>query len=232
MAPTKLSGTFTYSPSLGELVLYAYSLCGIRRTALTQEHMADAKTAVNLLLADWLNQGVNLWQVELVTIPLVQGTGTYTMDPSVFVILDGYVTVGTGVAATDRIILPIGRSEWASYPNKQQQGFPTVFWMDRLLTPTVTLWPVPDGQEVSASFYCLQQAQDANYDSGQQPDVPYAWLKALAYGIAEGLCPIYAPERYAMIKPIAADAYDKAARAGIETAQQYIAPLIGGYYRS
>ena len=47
---------------MGELTLFAYSLCGIRRTALAQEHMQDAHTAVNLLLADWLNKGVNLWQ--------------------------------------------------------------------------------------------------------------------------------------------------------------------------
>lgn len=232
MAPTNLSGTFGFSPSLGELVLYAFNLCGIRRTALAQEHMQDAKMATNLLLADWLNRGVNLWQVELATIPLVQGTSTYTLDPSIFVILDAYVTVGTGAGATDRIILPIGRSEWASYPNKQQQGFPTVFWMDRLLTPTVTLWPVPDGQEVSVSFYCLQQAQDAGYSNGQQPDVPYAWLKAIAYGIATELAPLYAVERYQMLKGVSAEAYDIASRGNVEHAQTYIAPLIGAYYRT
>ncbi len=232
MSATNTSGTYTFSPSLGELVLFAYSLCGIRRTALAQEHMQDAHMAVNLLLADWLNRGVNLWQVELVTIPLVQGTPTYTLDPSVFLLLDGYVTTGTGTSATDRIILPVSRSEYSSYPNKTQQGFPTVFWMDRIMNPTVTLWPVPDGGEVSVSFYALQQAQDANYSSGQQPDIPYAWLKAMAYGIAEGLAPIYAPDKYALIKPIALDAYTAAANANVETAQQYISPLLSGYYRT
>lgn len=232
MAATNTSVTYAFSPSLGELVLFAYSLCGIRRTALAQEHMADAKMAVNLMLADWLNKGVNLWQVELVTVPLVQGQSTYNLDPSIFVLLDGYVTVGSGAGATDRIILPIGRSEWASYPNKQQQGFPTVFWMDRLMAPTVTLWPVPDGNEVSASFYALQQAQDANFSSGQQPDVPYAWLKAIAYGIAEGVAPIYAPERYPLVKSISDASYAAAAAGNVEKAQQFISPLIGSYYRS
>ena len=33
------SGTFTFNPDLGELVLYAFNLAGVRPTALTQAHM-------------------------------------------------------------------------------------------------------------------------------------------------------------------------------------------------
>ena len=227
MAPTNLSGSYQFSPSFGELVLYAFGLCGIRRTAIVQEHLQDAHMAVNLMQADWLNEGVNLWQVELITIPLVFEQATYDLDPSVLVLLDGYVST-----ATDRIVLPIGRSEYAAYPNKAQLGVPTVFWMDRLIQPTVTLWPVPDGNETSVSFYALRQPQDANYDSGQQPEVPFAWLKAAAYGLAEGLAPSYAPDKFALLHTIAADAYAKAAAAGVETAQQYISPVLSSYFRN
>jgi hypothetical protein len=231
-SPGGTSGTRTFAPSLGELVAFAFGLCGVRRTAVVQEHMTDAHMAVNLMLADWLNKGVNLWQVESVTVPLVQGISTYAVDPSVLVLLDAYVTTTTGSFSIDRIILPISRTEYASYPNKAQQGFPTTFWMDRLLSPTVTLWPVPDGSEASLTYYALQQSQDANYDSGQQPAIPYAWLKAFAYGLAEGLAPIYAPERLPGIAAASQAAYTAAASAGVETAQQYISPQIQGYYRT
>lgn len=226
------SGTYDFSPNLGELVLYAFRLCGIDRTAVTQGHMQDAKMAVNLLLADWLNKGVNLWQVDLITIPMLQGVATYNIDPSVFVLLDGYVTVTQNGVSTDRPILPVGRSEYASYPNKALQGFPSIYWMDRTLSPTVTLWPVPNGQQNSASFYVLRQAQDAGYSGGEQPAVPYAWLKALAFGLAEGLAPIYALDRHAAISNTAAAAYTAAASANVETALQYITPMVGGYYRT
>ena len=33
------SGTYAFNPGLGEITLYAYQLCGIRPTQLTQEHM-------------------------------------------------------------------------------------------------------------------------------------------------------------------------------------------------
>ena len=144
------SGTYDYSPSLGELTLYAFNLCGIRNTALLQEHMEAARTATNLMCARWSNQGVNLWTVDLVTVPLVQGQSTYTVDDTTVMILDAYITIAQGVSNTDRIILPISRTEYASYPNKQQQGFPTTYWFDRLMSPasnnqTINLWPVPDG---------------------------------------------------------------------------------------
>ena len=63
------SGTYTFNPSLGELTLYAYNLIGIRNTSLAQEHMEAARMASNMMLARWSNQGVNLWAVDLVTVP-------------------------------------------------------------------------------------------------------------------------------------------------------------------
>jgi len=71
------SGTYTFNPSLGELTIYAYQLIGVRPTALLQEHLDVARTATNMMFTRWSNQGVNLWQVDLVTVQLVQGTATY-----------------------------------------------------------------------------------------------------------------------------------------------------------
>ena len=70
------SGTYTFNPSLGEIVLNAYARCGVRRTAIMQEHMTDARFETNLMLSSWANQGVNLWEVVLISVPLVQGQTT------------------------------------------------------------------------------------------------------------------------------------------------------------
>ena len=126
------SGTYTFNPSLGELTIYAYQLIGVRPTALLQEHMDSARLATNMMFTRWSNQGVNLWQVELVQTTLTAGISTYSVDPSVVVILDAFIRTVTTGGVTDRIIMPISRTEYASYPNKGQQGFPTVFWFDRI----------------------------------------------------------------------------------------------------
>ena len=226
------SGTYAFNPSLGEIIIYAYNLTGIRGTSLLQEHMQSARMAANMMLSNWGNRGVNLWAVDLITTPLVQGTSTYAVDSNTVMILDAYIETDNGSGQPiDRLILPISRTEYASYPNKDQQGFSTTYWFDRLLSPTVTLWPVPDGTTTSFKYYRVRQLQDANLQNGQQVEIPYLWMEAFAYGLAQRLAVIWAPERVQILKPMADEAYQIAADQNVETAQQYISPIISGYFR-
>lgn len=223
------SGTYTFNPSLGEMTLYAYNLIGLRPTSLLQEHFDAARTATNLILMRWSNQGVNLWSVTLQepAVTLVAGQATYTVPTNTVVILDAYVTV----SGIDRIILPISRTEYASYPNKAQRGFPTTFWFNRQLAPTINLWPVPDSSSYTLQYFSVRQLQDANLNGNQQIDIPPIWLEALAYTLALRLAQIWAPDKVAMMKAFADEAYSIAASQNIETAQQYISPQISGYFR-
>ena len=227
------SGTYNFSPSLGELTLYAYNLAGLRNTSLMQEHMESARMATNLMLANWANRGVNLWAVDLITVPLVAGQSTYDVDPNTVVMLDAYMEIDNGSGQPiDRVIMPISRTEYASYPNKEQQGFTTVFWFDRLISPTVTLWPVPDGYSAQyLKYYRVRQIQDANLQNGQNVEIPYLWLEAFAYGLASRLAVIWSPEKIQYLKPFADESYQIAAAQNVETAQQYISPTISGYFR-
>ena len=227
------SGTYAFNPSLGELTLFAYNLAGVRNTALVQEHMEAARMASNLMLANWSNKGVNLWAVDLVTVPLVAGQSTYNVDGNTVMMLDAYMVIDDGNAdPIDRIILPISRTEYASYPNKEQQGFTTVFWFDRLIAPTVTLWPVPDGTSAQyLKYYRVRQIQDSNLQGGQNAEIPYLWLDAFAYGLASRLAQIWNPPLIQMLKPLADEAYQVAADQNVETAMTYISPMISGYFR-
>lgn len=227
------SGTYNFSPALGEITLYAYNLIGIRNTSVLQEHMEAARMASNMLCARWSNQGVNLWAVDLVTVPLVTDVATYPVDGNTVTMLDAYVQNDDSGANIDRLILPISRTEYASYPNKEQQGFPTVFWFDRLLSPSVTLWPVPntDNGPQYLKYYRVTQIQDSGLQNGQTVDIPYLWLEAFAYGLALRLAQIWNPQAMAMIKPMADESYQIAADQNIEQAATYISPMISGYFR-
>ncbi len=229
--PPNTSGTYNFAPSMGEAVLYAYGLCGVRRTALTQQHFDDARLATNMMMMRWSSKGVNLWQVDLQQIQLVQGCSTYQVPSNTIVMLDSYITLNNGAAGIDRLILPVSRTEYASYPNKQQQGFPTTYWFDRLLAPTVTLWPVPDGQQSCFKYYRLRQTQDSVFVNGTQVEiVPYA-LEAYVLGLAWRLALIWAADRAPAIKTLADEAYTDFADQNVETAAIYISPQISGYYR-
>ncbi len=222
------SGTYNFNPSAGQITLYAFNLCGIRNTALVQEHFESARMAANLVLMDWSNRGVNLWKVELVTVPLVQGVPNYSVSPSVVYIMDAYISITGGI---DRYIIPVSRTEYASYSNKSQQGFPTTYWHDRLLAPTLVLWPVPDGSEGPLNYYAMQQVQDVAFTSGQQMDVPPIWFMAFADALALELSYSWAGDRTARLEGKALRSYQAAAATNVENADVFISPTMSQYWR-
>lgn len=231
MTVPNTSGTYNFSPGMGEAVLYAYGLCGIRPTQLVQSHFETARMAANLLLGRWSSDGVDLWAVDLQQVPLIQGCSTYQVPSNTIVILDAYYTINNGVTEIDRIMLPVSRTEYASYPNKQQQGSPTVFWMDRLLSPTVNLWPTPNGQQACFKYYRLRQSQDANMTGGQGVEIPYYFQDAFCLGLAYRLALSWAPDKAPVLKPLADEAWAIASRQNVESANIYISPVISQYFR-
>jgi hypothetical protein len=56
-------------------------------------------------------------------------------------------------------------------------------------------------------------------------------MEAFAYGLAARLAMVWAPEKVALMKPFADEAYDIAASQNVEQAQQYISPQLAGYFR-
>lgn len=227
------SGTYTYNPSIGEVVLYAFNLCQVRSTSIVQEHLNSARQAMNMMLSRWSNMGVNLWKVDTETITLLDGVSTYSVPADTVMILDMYARTPSGTTNTDRIMMPISRSEYASYPNKLQEGFPTVFWFDRLISPTVTIWPVPDGSgnPTTITYYRVTQIQDANLPGGETIDVPYRWLDAFANGLAYYLARIWQPQLAPQLKQDADEAYTIAANQDTENVSVFISPMIAPYFR-
>lgn len=226
------SNQYSYAPSLGEITLFAFNTIGLRPTSILQEHMVAARMAANMMQVNWANKGVNLWAVDLQTVSLIQGQSTYNVPPNTVVMLDAYMGIVNGSVETDRIILPISRSEYANYPNKAQQGFPTTFWFDRLIAPTVTLWPVPDGASAQyLKYYRVRQIQDVGFTSGQNAEIPYLFLEAFADGLAYRLAKIYAPALATALKAVADESYNVAALQNVETSNFYITPTTSSYFR-
>lgn len=232
MALGGTSGAYNFNPATGEIVGYAFNMIGIRPAALLQEHMQSARMAANLLMGRFSALTPNLWSVDLQTIPLVPGQKTYDIPVNTITMLDAYVVQNSGGATVNRIILPISRSEYASYPQPDQSGQVTVFWYDRLLSPTVTLYYVPDDSQSELQYYRVRQAMDTNYTSGQQLELPVYWLEAFATGLAYRLALIWSPEKAAGLKAFADESYEIAANQNVEASSVYISPMISSYFRA
>ncbi|SCB30290.1 phage adaptor protein [Rhizobium lusitanum] len=226
------SGSSSFNPAIGEFVLYCYGLCGIRRAAIAQEHLVDARMAMNLMLAEWNNDTPNLWKVDLVEVPLVQGQAVYPVDPSTIMVLDIYWRVNDGNGnPIDTIIWPLSRTEYASMPNKDMQGRVTSFWFDRLLSPSITLWQVPDGNgPYLLRYYRVTQIFDANLQGGETLDLPNRWFGAFAWGLASRLAHSYAPEQVMRLEAKAQQALQNAQEEDTEDVPLFLSPSINSYY--
>ena len=227
------STTYTYSPTVGDLVLNAFGRCLKRGTELTQQHLTDAANEANLVQVEFSNRIPNLWLAETYDVSLTSGTATYALLARLIAPMAVYMTI-TNVSgdSTDRILSPISTYDYKSLPNKSQTGVPTTYWFDRQITPNVTLWPVPDSTSTyTLHLHMISQPQDANLTNGIQPQIPYRFIDAFTSALAWRLSVIYAPERSAQIGAMAERAWDIAANNDTELTPIAVAPMIGGYYR-
>lgn len=233
------SGTYNYILSNGECVLAALERIQIRGPSIRQEHMSSARRELNLLFSELSNRQVNLWKVELLTIDLVQGTSTYSIPSRAIMILDSYRSINTGASdQTNIYTTPISRTEFSSYATPQTQGPPIVYWFDRLISPTVTFYPTPDGDGPYVwNYYVCTQMQDANLPGGETPDAPYRTLSMLTAGLAYYLSLDYPPAGVDQLNFQNARLrdFDRAwgffAAQDTENVNMSIQPAIGAYYR-
>lgn len=228
------SGTYIYAPSVGDLTLNAFARIGLRRPELLQQHFADAAQEANLLQVEWSNRQPNLWLSELYPVTLVQGTASYPLLPRFINPMAVYMTTAPGGSGApfDRVLGPLSTFEYAALPNKTVQGPPTSYWYDRTITPTVYLWPVPDGNATyTLQLQILSQPQDANLPSGVTPNIPYRWLDAFSKGLSARLAVIYKPEMEVVRSADAERSWRLAATQDTEDVPFFIIPGTSGYFQ-
>lgn len=134
--------------------------------------------------------------------------------------------------AIDRIIVPISRTDYASIANKNMPGFPTSYWYDKILQPTMYLWPVPTQYIAQGlQFYVMKRPQDAEMADGTQIQIPYEYYDYYVWGLAERLAFIYAPEKLQIVGPRKQQAWMRAMQASTENVPVNIDTMVASYYR-
>jgi hypothetical protein len=228
------SGTFNFAPSTGEFVMQALARAGVRRSGIENEHLVNARVEANLLFGEWANRQINLFSVDQEVVPLIEGQATYAVPASTVDILDTWIATLIGNVVQDRVILSISRSDYAGYPDKTTTGTPTVYWFDRQIVPTLTLWQPPDENAALNStlkYNRVTQIEDANLPGGEQPAVPYRFYDAFVAGLAHRLARIYSPATEQARSQDAQYAWSVATAQDTEHDVIRIMPGFSGYYR-
>lgn len=227
------SGTYNFALSTGECVLAAYDRVNVHPTSIRQEHMLMAHREMNLLLVEASNRQVNLFKVEFDSFTLTRGVASYTLPAKVVLVLDAYITTNPGsqFSQSNRYITPLSRTQYASLSNPNSPGAPTQYWLDRLASPVITFWPVPDNNgPYTFGYYRVVQMQDANLAGGETPDVIYRWLDWFVAGLAHRFSRKYAPSIEKLRKADKEEAWQFASAQDTEAVNLSVAPSLGRYY--
>jgi len=178
------SGTTSFNLDLTEIVEEAFERVGSEMR--TGYDLKTARRSLNLMFADWANRGINMWTFEQGSIPLVAGTATYNLPADTVDLLEHVIRTGAGSASTqaDLTITRISVSTYATIPNKLQQARPIQVWIERLNTPRITVWPVPDdSQPYTFVYWRLKRIQDAG-NGVNTMDMPFRFLPCMVAGLS------------------------------------------------
>lgn len=195
------SGGAVFNLDLNEIAEEAWERNGAELR--TGYDLRTTRRSLNLLFADWANRGVNMWTFNQGTIPLVQGTNTYTLPSDTVDLLEHVIRTGAGNVSTqvDLTITRISISTYSSIPNKLQQARPIQVLVNRnsgatypagssyspsaTALPSITVWPTPDQTGVYQFVYWyLRRIQDAGAGGEATQDIPFRFLPCLVSGLA------------------------------------------------
>jgi hypothetical protein len=178
------SGTTAFNMDLTEIVEEAFERAG--GELRTGYDLRTASRSLNLMFSQWANKGLNMFTYEEGSIPLVAGQSTYLLPEDTVDLLEHVIRTGAGNVSTqaDLTITRISVSTYATIPNKLQQARPIQVWIERLDTPRIHVWPVPDNsQPYTFVYWRLRRIQDSGTGVNTM-DMPFRFYEAMTAGLA------------------------------------------------
>lgn len=177
--------------------------------------------------------------IDSTTVTDVNTVYWYSFDPSVDC---SSVTISAGTVSsiypanrvTEIPITPVNRDTYQEFPNKDfRSGQVTSSYFNKTLTPSLTFWPVPDGQIKHASVIVHRQIQDVGTLT-QQLAIPQRWFEAtviqLAFRLALEL-PGVDPGRVKILSDLSEKFQIEAEDEETDSAPIYLTPRIAPYTR-
>ena len=180
------------------------------QTPATEDY-TNGTQALNSLISLFSTDGMPLWKRTETTVPLVDGTQSYTLSSSLK--LTQIILRSTSSSVQYELTVK-SLYDFNQLP-QSDEGMPVHFtYTPGISDGTLRLWPTPDSSaatdyEVVAVY---QKEFDGFISATDTPDFPPYWTDALIYGLAVRLAPEFGvplQDRQLLIKE--AEAYRKQA---------------------
>ena len=128
----------------------------------------------------------------------------------------------------DRYMQALSYTEWMQIPSKQNTGFPSAYFFNAQIQPTLTMWPVLGSTAASNQFTAIlytayQYSQDV-VRLFQTFDIPQRFYDALVAGISKRLAQKFDPARLQEAKSYADEAFQLATLTDYENVTLRVQP--------
>ena len=221
------SNSTDFEPNVAEFVEEAFERCGLELR--TGYDLKTARRSINLMLAEWANRGLNQWTIEEATQTVTEGTTNYSLNSNVIDILDVVLRRTINQTQTDISMNRISRSEFINIPNKTTKARPSQFFLDKLSTPTLKVWPAPENSTDILVFNKIVRMDDADKPTNTM-DMPFRFYPCFAAGLAYYIAIKKAPDRVVMLKQMYEDEFERAMSQDEDSASFRISPYLRNGY--
>ena len=125
--------------------------------------------------------------------------------------------------SSDIAITRISRDDYLNIATKSTKGRPTQFYVDRLITPVVKVWPTPENSTDQFIYDRLVRIDDAD-TSVNTVEVPFRFYPCLAAGLAYYISLKRAPDRIQILKALYEEEFLRAAEEDRDKASLVLVP--------
>ena len=198
-----VSNSTDFELDVVEYIEEAFERCGLE--VRTGYDLKTARRSLNLMLAEWVNRGLNQWTIKQRTLSLIKSDGEYDLGTDIIDVLSVVVRRDN----TDFSVERISRDTYLSIPNKTTEGRTNQFFLDRQITPNLKIWPVPENSTDVIYYDALTRVDDADTQVNTL-DVPFRFYPCLAAGLAYYIAMKKAPERIQLLKAAYEEEFQRA----------------------
>ena len=203
-----LSGSTNFEPNITEFIEEAYERCGLELR--TGYDLKSGIRSANLMLAEWANRGLNQWTIEQATQTVTEGTSSYSLNSNIIDVLDVVLRRTVNDVQTDISMNRISRSEYINIPNKNTKARPSQFFLDKLSTPSLKIWPAPENSTDILVFNKLVRMDDADAATNTM-DMPFRFFPCFVAGLAYYISQKRSPQMTPQLKSLYEEEFRRAA---------------------
>ena len=194
-----------YSITRDQIILSALRKLGVVGPADTSSTIdsnivTNCAQALNLMIKQWMTEGIKLWTVTEYTLPLVASQTVYTIGPTgtssdltaerPLRLIQAWLRNTEATPDIDTPLQILSKQEYNTLGSKYSTGTSNSIYLNPgKTTSTVYLYLTPDSN-AATNYEVIMVVQRPLEDisaSGDYPDFPNEWMNSLVWGLADQL---------------------------------------------